>query len=693
MNEEAEQCYGPLARRSQFAGKLRHTWDLLVRRWWVLALGLICGVAVEIGIARFQGPAYVSTGQMIVNVKLAIPQGSVFTEELSNFLGTQAALMQSEVVVNRAYSRACALLTNLPPAMRPVVKVSITPRTTIFNLQATGSDPRFTQQFLQATMEEYSQLKKDMRRQASDSTLAGMLEQVFTLEKEATNAQALVTDFQRSHSMVWIEEQGNNLANHLSGLNQRLEALKSEYGLLQSLTFDQNVQRQDTPGIANDVEGATNAVANNNTLGSDYLKAKQQLLLMKAEQQELSQYLRPKHPKMVAMSEDVARRERLLEIYRQQNVEQLEGRKATVALQIQSLQKEIKDWEKKLAAVSEDAAEYQRLKSEAQRAQALYQQLAVTHQTVDVNKEVGAETVSIMESASPAMLDERRARNNLVFAGIACVVATLALLLFLERLDDRVNSLSELQELFEEPVLAQIPKTKRENGIPKLLQSADERHTFVEAYRNLRSSLLYLGDPASQPKTLLLTSTRPSEGKSLTAANLSLVLAAGGSRVLLVDADLRKGVLHSRFKLPEGPGLSEVLAEGRVWRELVRPTYDANLGVLSRGERTNNSSELFLRPATRQFLKESAEAYDFVILDMPPVLAVDDVTTLAPHADGVLFVLRAQHTSARVAHAALDLLCQRKARVLGIVFNAVRPGNADYYAYKYEDYYTAYPAK
>jgi Mrp family chromosome partitioning ATPase len=125
----------------------------------------------------------------------------------------------------------------------------------------------------------------------------------------------------------------------------------------------------------------------------------------------------------------------------------------------------------------------------------------------------------------------------------------------------------------------------------------------------------------------------------------------------------------------------------------VQATKVPNLFLLPRGDTTHRASELFLSPLTLRFLQEAAGGYDFVILDSAPVMAADDVTSLAPHIDGVIFVLRAEHTSARVARAALDLLYLRHVRILGLVFNAVRPSSVDYYYYyKYKDYHTSYPA-
>jgi Mrp family chromosome partitioning ATPase len=112
-----------------------------------------------------------------------------------------------------------------------------------------------------------------------------------------------------------------------------------------------------------------------------------------------------------------------------------------------------------------------------------------------------------------------------------------------------------------------------------------------------------------------------------------------------------------------------------------------NLALLPCGKPSEAHGELFVSAAITGFLEEAVKDYEFVIIDTPPVMAADDATSLAPRIDGVLFVLRAGHTSARVARAALDLLHLRKARVLGLLFNAVRPGNADYY-YQYHDYHS-----
>jgi capsular exopolysaccharide synthesis family protein len=633
---------------------------------------------------------------MIVSIKLNIAEGSVYTEEFSNFLGTQVALMQSGVVLNRAHARVTTQKPEL--RMQPVgLKVTVSPKTTIFVLQATGGDPEYTRAFLQACMEEYIALKKEMRTQTSDTTVAGLTEEVIRLEKDLRNADAELLEFQSTNTLLLSQEQGNSAGNYLAALNLRLATRKSEYDLLQMLTVDQNLDLQQAPSAAVlPANGATDTSppAGGDRTDTDYLRAKQQLLLLQAEQEELGRYLRTNHPKMIAMNEEIVRREQLLKIFRLQSAEQLESKKASLAVEIQNLEKDMKQWDVKALEIQAKVAEYQRLKGNSQRIQALYDRLLATMQTLDLNKGISPESVTIMESASQAFPDQSGVWKQVAVGSLVGVGLSVLLLLLINRLDDRMISIAELKELFDEEVLGQIPRVtsrgpKREVA---LVGPEDERHDFVEAYRNLRSSLLYMAEPGAGPKILLVTSSVPNEGKSLTSANLSITMASTGLRVLLVDADLHKGALHTRFGVALRPGLTEVLGQGLNWEEAVQATKFPNLSLLPRGTFAPNAGELLISNATKEFLRDAAAKYDYMILDTVPVMAADDVTSLAPHVDGVIFVIRAEFTSARVARAALYSLYQRQVRVLGLAFNSARPSFEDYYYYRYKGYYyTKYP--
>src|ERR1041385_3541832 len=442
MNEEQlEQGHDRSTAKARFVSRFQRYGNLLRKKWWLLALGIGLAVGVQTVLWRMTPPSYSSVGQMIVSIKLAIPEGSVYTEELSNFLGTQAALMQSGVVVNRAHARVIAQKGD-GNAQRVTLKVSILPKTTIFVLRGTGAEAQYTQAFVQACMDEYVNLKKEMRVHTSDTTFAGLTEEVLRLEKELRKADEDMADFQSTNSVVLLQDQGNSAANYLSTLNNRLASLRSEYELLQTLTLDQSLDRQQqqlSTTTANELTDKSNQNGNER-MDADYSKAKQQILLLKADQQDLAQYMKPKHPKMLALTEEIARRERLLDILRKQSLEQLDSRKASLALQIQHLEKDVKEWDAKTLEISRKTAEYQRLKANSQRIQALYDRLLATMQTLDVNKEISPESVTIHEKASPGFPDRPPLSKKLLIAGLAGAGLANLIFFFLVRLDDWMNS-------------------------------------------------------------------------------------------------------------------------------------------------------------------------------------------------------------------------------------------------------------
>ncbi|MDB6112852.1 MAG: Tyrosine-protein kinase YwqD [Pedosphaera sp.] len=710
---------------ARFSNRLHRYKNLLRTRWWLLLLGVALGTGIELFLLWHTPPIFMSAGRMIVSAKLSLPNANVYTEELNNFFGTQAALMQSSSVLNRVQLRLQSLKPDLH-AVPVLLQVTISPKTSIFNLRATGSEPAYIQAYLDGIMVEYVELKKEMLRHASDSTKSGLQESLLSLGLELQKGKQDLVNYQASNSVVFLQDQGFSAGNYLAYLTKQIADLKSELNLLRMLTLDENVERlqslsqqtspqrnlaQSPASPLNSTEAPKSGGAraagpgeadpsdrNNSSLvgsESEYLKAKQQILLLKAQRDELSEFLRPKHPKIIALNEDIDHKDKLLDIFRTQTQDQLKNREHSLELQIQNLEGELKVWEVKTLEISKKMSDYREIKEKNQRLQAMYDTLLTSENSVDVQKDISPESVTILEPAFPALAVPPEAFKHLSIAGLLGLALGIGALLWLDRLDDRPTSFTELEEVFDETVLGQIPlaaaKSKKES-VP-VIQADDDRHALVESYRNLRSSLVFMAAPKAHPKTLVLTSAIPGDGKSMTSANLAITLARSGSKVLLVDADLRRGLLHKQFAISPKPGFAEVLAEQCVWSAATVQTSVPNLSVLPRGAIPRHPGELFMTPAKEKFIQEVQGLYDFILFDTPPVMAADDVSNLAPYVDGVIMVIRANYTSGRVARAALDLLYLRKINVLGLVFNGVRPSASEYYYYKYKEYYASYPAE
>ncbi len=177
-----------------------------------------------------------------------------------------------------------------------------------------------------------------------------------------------------------------------------------------------------------------------------------------------------------------------------------------------------------------------------------------------------------------------------------------------------------------------------------------------------------------------MTSSGPEEGKSTTAANIAVVFAKSGQRVLLVDADLRKPVIYKTFKLNNASGLSTVLSSsGSVADEIQRTPVD-NLSILPSGPKPPNPSELLSSPRMDQILAEARQLFDVVIFDMPPVVAVTDAQIMSSKTDGTLLVVRENTSRKESLTKAKELLDMVQARVLGVVYNgAEHSKDAGYY--------------
>ncbi len=337
---------------------------------------------------------------------------------------------------------------------------------------------------------------------------------------------------------------------------------------------------------------------------ADYLKAKQQVQLLKAERETLSKDLRPKHPKIIKLNDEISKQEKLIELFRERyrrktgDAPQIDRQTdGEPAIQHQGMGSQ--------SARSKSAARpVQSRQRQSRSAENLYDRLTNNLKEVDVSQVVdGGDQVSIMEMATPPV-SVRPGLIKSLLIGFGCgAFAGIAILILLDRIDDRMASFGEFQRHFSENVLGQIPKEKAKGKVT-LLQPDDARHVFAESYRNVRSSIFFMPYEGPRPKTLLITSAVPNEGKSTVSANLAITMALSGARTLLIDCDLRRGALREAFGISSRIGFSEVLKQEVNWREVVVPTAYPNLFILPRGRTLSQPSEHLLRDSTDALLKE-----------------------------------------------------------------------------------------
>ncbi|WP_088052505.1 CpsD/CapB family tyrosine-protein kinase [Virgibacillus dakarensis] len=213
-----------------------------------------------------------------------------------------------------------------------------------------------------------------------------------------------------------------------------------------------------------------------------------------------------------------------------------------------------------------------------------------------------------------------------------------------------------------------------------LIAQLSPRSPISEQYRTIRTNLQF-SSVDDELKSMLVTSAGPGEGKSMTTANLAVVYAQQGKKVLLIDADLRKPTMHYTFRVDNLKGLSNILVGETLLEAAISPTDVENLDVISCGPIPPNPSELLASKRMQQLLYSANELYDLVIFDTPPILAVADAKILANICDGAILVVRSKHTEYEAAAKAVELLEPSHAKMLGTILNDRSKKEANYYYY------------
>jgi len=228
--------------------------------------------------------------------------------------------------------------------------------------------------------------------------------------------------------------------------------------------------------------------------------------------------------------------------------------------------------------------------------------------------------------------------------------------------------------------MARKKPSKINTKMRQLITKINPKSPISEQYRTIRTNIQF-ASVDNKIQSLLVTSSGPGEGKSTTTANLAVVYAEAGKKVLLVDADLRKPTVHYTFRLDNLTGLSNVLVGENTLDEAANRTDIENLDVISCGPIPPNPSELLASKKMEQFISEATQSYDLVVFDTPPVLAVTDAQILANMVDGSILVVRSKHTELESATKAKDVLEPARAKLLGTVLNGREKQGSNYYYY------------
>ena len=654
---------------------------VLKRYWWVLFLTILVGLGYQGWVIWSKPERFVSVGKISVRETGGEGSGRALTADPSWF-GTVRATIESPAVMDRASKRV--ILTK-PEYENQLGTVGIAAEneqgTYIFAIKGTGPNPDFTQFYTATVMDAFMEKRREESREGMRMRVDHLMQNQERERQGLDEARTRLNKFKDDNNVPFIEDERRRMADELSSAKKDREELNQQITTYQTLNASRLLR----------AEGGTKPGANSSGVvnDDDWIQTQKALAVAQSELEERARVWKSAHPRYQALEKDIRKYELQIEVLKK---EAEEGRKSA----LDRLRAELDTKTKAIDALEASARDFARiagqhdtLKGEVDRRQAQFNQT-----TELLNKQRGEsgglELLGISQNASPAAPEPRDLLRHILTGVIGGLLVGLIILFLLDRADDRLASSSEMIEQFSEPILGQIPDvadSRTAQGLP-LLQEEDERFMFAEAFRSLRSSLIFMPNQ-SELKTLIITSAIPNEGKSTVASNLAITMSNAGAKVLLVDADLRRGDIASLFDTDGRQGLSSILRGEVPWKDCLQEVRGGKLHIIPRGPVTNQSGELLLKPIVPKLLEEWKSAYDLVIFNTAPILATDDTPTLAPKFDGTLMVIRASFTSARLTRNALNSLYQRQVNVLGLIMNCVDTELPDYYYYRYPKYYAA----
>lgn len=376
------------------------------------------------------------------------------------------------------------------------------------------------------------------------------------------------------------------------------------------------------------------------------------------------------------------------------------------------------------------AIQFNILRQKADTAKSLYNDFLQKTNQVNLQKADQYKDLRLIDPArTPAQPVGPQRLRAILLGVLLSLITGIGLALLIEHLDNTVKSIDDVLRVTQLPTLAVIPTmtpqtlrnlpgrkpaAQREKDryytagsgtivaniagiVPRGLQPKGNRlatldglSSIVESYRMLRTSVL-LSTAGNPPRTILITSSQPGEGKTTTAVNTAISLSQLGASVLLIDADLRRPTVHKTFKLPQTRGLSSYLSSSTQLDSLIVRLPMPNLSVLTSGPIPPNPAELIGSERMRELLRTAASRYDHVIIDSPPLITVTDPVILSTLVDGAILVVQAGRSTKDLVRRARQELASVGARIFGVVLNNVnvsREGYDDYYYHRYYSNYT-----
>ena len=576
-------------------------------------------------------------------------------------------------------------------SLQGMLNVEQLKKTRLIDINSTHNDPKVATKVVNATADAFALWNIEVKTKTN--TIAGsyLQKRIAELQSQIRNGEEQLVNYAQSHEILSLDATQNTVVERLTGLNRQLLEAENDRSLAEA-----SYRASLAPGAA---EAA--AEVGDKPL-SDF---KAHLAELKQKRAQLLLTDTNESPEVKDVNEQIA-------LLTKQVEEMRASAKTIVTTNLQTNYRKSLEREKTLresfnkqrsetVTQNQAAINYNILKQEIETNKGLLDGLMQRSKENDVSMAGTPNNIHVVDYASQPKGPIGPGRmQGVTMALVLSLFFGVALSLFLEYLDDTVKSSGDVERSLRLPALAVIPiagRTARQRFLPtplmflksnansgngrELLINADGSSVQAEAYRHLRTSVL-LSTAGRAPRTLLVTSSVPEEGKTTTVVNIATVLAQTGAKVLVIDADMRRPRLHQVFGMENNDGLSTALSSEMTHDEIfsmVNQYKDTNVYLMSSGAIPPNPAELLGSEQMRNLVEAASSTFQYVIIDSPPIASFTDGVLISSIVDGVLLVVQGGKTSRQVVRRTRQMLQEIGAKIIGVVLNKVDVNSPGYY--------------
>jgi capsular exopolysaccharide synthesis family protein len=685
---------------------------LIKRRWLILSIALASVVYATLS-TLMQTPLYTSSVRLQIDRSVAkiVEAGNITPVEGSDleFMKTQYELLEGRTMAERVASalklgedpdffrpRSFSIIgfvkkllgfrqpsapqvnasnraglqagaTGVVLGNRAVIPVS---GSRLVDISYSDPDPARAQKVASAFADAFIASNLDKRFQANSYAKAFLEDQLSQLKLRLEQSEKALLDFGQKQEIVQTNDKASIAETNLASANNALSTLVGE-----RMKNEELWKQLETAKVVDIPQLLSNPVivtlrAKRSSLQTDY-------------QQKLGTY-QPSYPAMMEISSQIGDIDRqiaaevstLKNSYKAAYESSLEQETAMKA-RIQVLKQDVLDLQKR-------SIEYNIVKREVDTNRSLYDGLLQRFKEVDIAGGVGSNNVFVVDTATlPGGPSSPRMSRALFLALVLGLAGGIGAALGLEYLDDTLRSPEEVERALGYATLGIIPKLPLGTTLESEL--ADPRSHMAEAYRSLCTAL-QLSTETGLPKTLLVTSAGPGEGKSTTSMTIARHFAKIGMKVLLVDADLRKPSLHTKLGAENASGLSSYLTAAAEPPQLLQKTDVPNLAFMASGPLPPNAADLLGSSRLLSLLSVGLEVFDLIVVDSPPVMGLADAPLLSSAVNATIFVVGAGQVRTKLIRAAVRRLQFSRASLIGTVITRFDVRSTYGYGYGYGGY-------